>query len=373
MLAGQDYVYDAADRHIATHTPNITSPTTSVTYQRDALDRIVQRTETVNGVTTITRYGYTSTGDTADVVLTSTNAVVQKLIPVAGGVLVTKPLTGSTTWSYPDLQGSIIATANGSGVKQGATTIYDPDGNLIGGAIQDNQQGNFDNAWLGGHQRPLEHAPGLRPVIEMGARVYDPVLARFLQVDPIEGGTTTNDYGYVRDPINQTDLTGMGFGGWLKDKAKDVGGAIASPVKAVVGAVVTVAKFSWDHRDSVAFVLAVTATFVACAVCTAAAFAITAVSTYQACSGGDRVGCGVGAVSLATGGAGSALSKVGKVATKAGKARMASKARHLIRRKVTGPALHSAGRSLSRAGRRLNYTSLATSAGSVSYGYMRRY
>ncbi|MFV0318515.1 MAG: RHS repeat-associated core domain-containing protein [Microthrixaceae bacterium] len=41
----------------------------------------------------------------------------------------------------------------------------------------------------------------------MGARQYHPVLARFLQVDPIEGGTN-NDYEYVTDPINETDLTG---------------------------------------------------------------------------------------------------------------------------------------------------------------------
>ncbi|MFV0315584.1 MAG: RHS repeat-associated core domain-containing protein, partial [Microthrixaceae bacterium] len=62
------------------------------------------------------------------------------------------------------------------------------------------------------HQRPLEHAPGLQPVIEMGARQYHPVLARFLEVDPIEGGVL-NDYGYVVDPINQTDLSGE----WVYD------------------------------------------------------------------------------------------------------------------------------------------------------------
>ena len=41
----------------------------------------------------------------------------------------------------------------------------------------------------------------------MGARVYIPVLGRFLQVDPIEGGTD-NNYVYANDPVNQFDLDG---------------------------------------------------------------------------------------------------------------------------------------------------------------------
>lgn len=41
----------------------------------------------------------------------------------------------------------------------------------------------------------------------MGARVYIPELGRFLQVDPVEGGTA-NNYVYVTDPVNERDLDG---------------------------------------------------------------------------------------------------------------------------------------------------------------------
>ena len=48
----------------------------------------------------------------------------------------------------------------------------------------------------------------MQPTINMGARPYQPALGRFLASDPIEGGTP-NDYLYVADPINGSDLTGM--------------------------------------------------------------------------------------------------------------------------------------------------------------------
>lgn len=41
----------------------------------------------------------------------------------------------------------------------------------------------------------------------MGARVYIPELGRFLQVDPVEGGTD-NNYVYANDPVNEFDLDG---------------------------------------------------------------------------------------------------------------------------------------------------------------------
>jgi RHS repeat-associated protein len=218
-LAGETYTYDAADRHLATTTGTVT-----VAYQRDAADRIVARTETPAGGTPTTyRYGYTGPGDNTALTLTTTMAVTERTISLPGGVTYTARGAASV-WSYPNLHGDVVAIANQTGIKQGTTILYDPYGNLLGGALPDNQTGSLDNGWLGQHQRPTEHATGLVATIEMGARPYNPTLGRFLTTDPIEGGTP-NPYVYVDDPINQFDLSGM-FG-W-----SDIVNGVKSVVKA---------------------------------------------------------------------------------------------------------------------------------------------
>ncbi|MBI4933671.1 MAG: hypothetical protein HY828_07320 [Actinobacteria bacterium] len=191
-LNGDSYTYDGSDRHTKT-----VHGSTTVTYVRDAADNIVARTDSTTGTTV--RYS-------GNVVLDTANTVIERTITLPGGAMVTKRAAGDV-WSYPNIHGDITATCNATGTKQGATILNDPYGSALG-ALADNSNGTIDYGWVGQHTKLTEHASGLLPTIEMGARPYNPTLGRFLEVDPVEGGTTTNDYGYVPDPVNMYDLNG---------------------------------------------------------------------------------------------------------------------------------------------------------------------
>ncbi len=70
--------------------------------------------------------------------------------------------------------------------------------------------------YLGKHKKISESSIDLEPM-QMGARVYIPILGRFLQVDPVEGGCL-NNYVYAMDPVNQKDLSGKWSFGSLLSK-----------------------------------------------------------------------------------------------------------------------------------------------------------
>ncbi len=212
----------------------------TVTYVRDATGRIVERK--VNG-TTEARYSFGGSGDSPTLMLNASNAVVGASISLPGGVLYQWiPSTPTASiWNYPNLQGSLTASANQAGAKLGATRVHDPDGNQLVGSETDTGPGQFDYGWLGQHQRPLEHQDGLQSVIQMGERQYAPALGRFLEVDPVEGGTS-NDYAYVGDPINRLDLNGM----WCVIHNSNGGCRGAGVLRSVVGGAKSVVRETYQ-------------------------------------------------------------------------------------------------------------------------------
>jgi RHS repeat-associated protein len=99
-----------------------------------------------------------------------------------------------------NLHGDIIATAYLSETAKGLASKADT---TEYGVPTINLPPKY--AWLGASQLPTELSSG---VVAMGARTYVPEIGRFLQPDPVPGGSA-NAYAYTYgDPLNTSDPSG---------------------------------------------------------------------------------------------------------------------------------------------------------------------
>ncbi|MFB7443082.1 DNRLRE domain-containing protein [Streptomyces mirabilis] len=225
-----------------------TAGTQRQTWALDSNLRFRSWTTETNNAGTWTQTGsklnhYDSDGDNPRWIVedTATGALTRNVDSLDGDLAATTTKTGNTVLLLANLHGDItLALPADTSV---APTVLDTDeyGNPRTGQAATRYE------WLGNKQRSAETVTGLTL---MGARLYDPTTGRFLQVDPVAGGSC-NSYDYVcGDPVNMVDLDGRMAAIALVGLA--VGGVSASTVLAVIGvaAVVAIIALIWWYGKS---------------------------------------------------------------------------------------------------------------------------
>ena len=132
---------------------------------------------------------------------------VTDLVDLTGGVLL--EVTGaSQAWFYSNLEGGTAAQAGAAGTAVGGVTLYDPFGNQMS-TLQTDSPDGLAYGFEGKNGIGTDIDAG--GVVLMGARLYDPTVGRFLQVDPLFGFVDSmNAYDYCgQDPLSCEDLNGF--------------------------------------------------------------------------------------------------------------------------------------------------------------------
>ncbi|MCU1485214.1 MAG: hypothetical protein JWN67_1960 [Actinomycetia bacterium] len=184
--------YDAND-----HATVVNDGTSTITETLSPSGRVLRRVVTTNATSAVTEdtsFGYSGGGDSPAYSRPTSGSTVTTYLTGIGGLV---DVGGTATWSLYNAHGDVLGTTNAAGTYT-AAPVTDEFGV---GSTPASRLG-----WLGQQQRPS--VGGQLGLFRMGVRLYDSALGRFLEVDPVEGGSA-NDYDYVAgDPVNGYDLDG---------------------------------------------------------------------------------------------------------------------------------------------------------------------
>jgi len=213
------FTYNASDQNI-TVTQGAGSSQNKVEYVKSAGGSVLIKREYRNNVLDKVYRNASGVMLTCSTSNQNSCTAQDRYVSLPGGVSLT--LTGSIkTYSLTNFHGDTMMTVGSNGLPTSSVFLYDPFGQVISSHTFNTNLAGMGNAtdnpmaWANNPTRKAESLFSI-PIIQMGARVYLPTLGRFLQVDPVEGGTD-NAYSYVNDPVNFSDYNGQG---WLGDLIK---------------------------------------------------------------------------------------------------------------------------------------------------------
>lgn len=173
-----------------------------------ALDPTERLTTITTGASVQTNY-YADGSDSPAWISTSDGSWTRNVQDIAGNLAAIVSSTGSDELQLTNLHSDVVATAPNVSNAVGIDAYFE---STEFGAPRASNTATPRYAWLGGKRR--DSGDALAGIVLMGARLYSPTIGRFLQVDPVPGGSA-NDYDYCSgDPVNCSDPTGRC---WITD------------------------------------------------------------------------------------------------------------------------------------------------------------
>ncbi len=176
---------------------SVTQDGTMQTLDLDPMLRMSVKTTTSAGPTTTESYAYTNDSDSPT--FTQKGAAWNRTVMGIGGADAVQDSATGVKLLIQNLRGDVVAQSTTAGVLSNFSRVDEfgvPKSALPAGTKY---------AFHGSKQREALTSGG---IVAMGVRLYQPQMGRFLQDDPVLGGSAgPYEYAY-QDPVNISDLSG---------------------------------------------------------------------------------------------------------------------------------------------------------------------